>query len=140
MLTLFIVVLAYFFPFGDAAVWPMHAVCVFIFDILTPGACANPAFTVGLYVCGKFDAYTVMSKFMGQFWALHIAFTLMGAIPFSAAMLARRYDGRPAACPACPTRTVPSPNLFSSCPAAAAPPWRPVLRCPCWRPVWRRGL
>ena len=90
MITLFVIILAYFFRFGDIVVWIMHAVCVFIFDILTPGACANPAFTVGLYVFGKVNAYTAMAKFQGQFLASRIAFTLMDAIPFSRALLSRR--------------------------------------------------
>jgi hypothetical protein len=115
MLTLFSVVLAFFFPFGDAVVWPMHAVCVFIFDFLTPGACANPAFTVGLYVFGKINAYTAFAKFMGQLWASRIAFTLMVFIPFVKDMLARRYD----CCLPCPVQSspmhaTPRPNLFSS--------------------------
>jgi len=128
MLTLFSVVLAFFFPFGDAVVWPMHAVCVFIFDFLTPGACANPAFTVGLYVFGKISAYTAFAKFLGQLWASRIAFTLMGVIPFAKDMLARRYDGRAAACPAlsslvlCTLHPVltSSPPIYPSCTRSAA--------------------
>ena len=89
MLALFVVLLAYFFPFGDVALWPMHAAFVFVFDYLTPGACANPAFTAGLYVFGKVDAWTAIAKFLGQYWAGKIAFAIMGVLPFASDMLSR---------------------------------------------------
>jgi len=95
MLTLFVILLAFFYPLGDVALWPMHAAFVFVFDYLTPGACANPAFTAGLYVFGKVDAWTAIAKFLGQFWASQICFSIMAVLPFASEMLARSASGSP---------------------------------------------
>ena len=57
--------------------WTYHFIGVFLFDMLTSGASANPAVCISLYLAGKFDAISMSVRIIAELFAAFLAFPLL---------------------------------------------------------------
>ena len=85
-----------FFPMGTylgetTLGWTYHFIGVFLFDVFTSGASANPAVCFALYLAGKLDAISMFVRIIAELFAAFLAFPLLSI--FTPAWLMKSVGG-----------------------------------------------